>query len=68
MMDHRFVKLGLRCFLPILCCLGRRPGELHTPAGSDLFIVFSEERGSETSIWNFTGRGLIVKLTYLAGF
>ncbi|MFQ5824172.1 MAG: carbohydrate binding family 9 domain-containing protein [bacterium] len=37
---------------------------VHRP-GSDLFIVFNEQRGSETSIWDLESRGLVVKLTYL---
>ncbi|MFQ5691371.1 MAG: hypothetical protein ACE5HQ_14010, partial [Gemmatimonadota bacterium] len=38
---------------------------IHRP-GSDLFLVFNEERGSEASPWDFRSRGLVAKLTYLA--
>ncbi len=38
---------------------------IHSP-GSDLFIVFNELRGSETSIWDFDNRGAVAKITYLA--
>ena len=38
---------------------------IHRP-GSDLFIVFNEERGSATSIWDVNTRAAVVKLTYLA--
>ena len=38
---------------------------IHRP-GSDLFIVFNEERGSSTSIWDVNTRAAVVKLTYLA--
>jgi hypothetical protein len=38
---------------------------IHKP-GSDLFIVFNEERGSATSIWDVNTRAAVVKLTYLA--
>ena len=38
---------------------------IHTP-GSDLFIVFNEERGSAASIWDVNTRAAVVKLTYLA--
>lgn len=37
---------------------------IHRP-GSDLFVVFNEIRGEETSIWEPTARGAAVKLTYL---
>ena len=38
---------------------------IHRP-GSDLFVVFNEERGSETSTWDVNTRAAVVKLTYLA--
>ena len=38
---------------------------IHRP-GSDLFIVFNEERGSAASIWDMNTRAAVVKLTYLA--
>ena len=38
---------------------------IHRP-GSDLFIVFNEERGSASSIWDVNTRAAAVKLTYLA--
>jgi len=38
---------------------------IHRP-GSDLFIVFNEERGSATSLWDVNTRAAVVKLTYLA--
>ena len=38
---------------------------IHRP-GSDLFIVFNEERGSAASIWDGNTRAAVVKLTYLA--
>ena len=38
---------------------------IHRP-GSDLFIVFNEERGSAASIWDVNTRAAAVKLTYLA--
>ena len=38
---------------------------IHRP-GSDLFIVFNEERGSVGSIWDVNTRAAVVKLTYLA--
>ncbi|MFQ5678740.1 MAG: DUF5916 domain-containing protein [Gemmatimonadota bacterium] len=38
---------------------------IHRP-GSDLFLVFNEERGSDDSPWDFRSRGLVAKLTYLA--
>jgi hypothetical protein len=37
---------------------------IHRP-GSDLFVVFTEERGSDSSIWDFGNRGLVAKITYL---
>jgi hypothetical protein len=38
---------------------------IHRP-GSDLFIVFNEQRGTKTNLWDTTDRGAVVKLTYLA--
>jgi hypothetical protein len=38
---------------------------IHRP-GSDLFIVFNEERGSDSSVWDFANRGGVIKVTYLA--
>ena len=38
---------------------------IHRP-GSDLFIVFNEERGTAASIWDVNTRAAAVKLTYLA--
>lgn len=40
---------------------------IHRP-GSDLFVVFTEERGSEASVWDLDNRALVVKLTYLYRF
>jgi len=40
---------------------------IHRP-GSDLFLVFNELRGSDTSLWDFDSRAAILKLTYLARF
>ena len=37
---------------------------IHAP-GSDLFVVFNETRGSDTSVWDFSERGAVVKLTWL---
>ena len=37
---------------------------IHAP-GSDLFLVFNEKRGSDTSVWDFSERGAVVKLTWL---
>jgi hypothetical protein len=38
---------------------------IHRP-GSDLFIVFTENRGDDRRVWNLQDRGLVMKLTYLA--
>ncbi len=38
---------------------------IHRP-GSDLFLVFTEERGSDLSIRDFRNRGLVAKITYLS--
>jgi len=40
---------------------------VHSP-GSDLFIVFNEFRGDETSRWSFDERAAVVKVTYLKRF
>jgi hypothetical protein len=41
---------------------------VHRP-GSDLFIVFTENRGGEDFVWSRLGdRGLVAKLTYLFRF
>jgi hypothetical protein len=41
---------------------------IHRP-GSDLFIVFTENRGGEDYVWNrLSDRGLVAKLTYLVRF
>ena len=37
---------------------------IHRP-GSDLFIVFTENRGDERRLWNLSDRGIVAKLTYL---
>jgi hypothetical protein len=37
---------------------------IHRP-GSDFFLVFTEERGSESSVWDFGNRGVVAKITYL---
>jgi len=38
---------------------------IHRP-GSDLFIVFTENRGNEHPLWHLRDRGLVMKITYLA--
>ena len=40
---------------------------IHRP-GSDLFVVFNEDRGEGVSLRRVGNRGLAVKLTYLARF
>jgi CBS domain-containing protein len=40
---------------------------VHSP-GSDLFIVFNEFRGNDTSRWAFSERAAVVKVTYLKRF
>jgi hypothetical protein len=40
---------------------------VHSP-GSDLFIVFNEFRGDDTSRWAFSERAAVVKVTYLKRF
>ena len=37
---------------------------VHRP-GSDLFVVFNEQYGSDNSIWDLDSRSIVVKLTYL---
>ncbi len=38
---------------------------IHRP-GSDLFVVFNEERGSSASLWDLNTRAAVMKVTYLA--
>jgi hypothetical protein len=40
---------------------------IHRP-GSDLYLVFNEERGTEGEPWSLVDRGLAVKLNYLIRF
>jgi hypothetical protein len=40
---------------------------IHRP-GSDLFLVFTEERGVDGDPWKTSDRGLVAKLTYLKRF
>ena len=40
---------------------------IHRP-GSDLFLVFTEERGVDGDLWEVSNRGLVMKLTYLKRF
>ena len=44
-----------------------RLGFVHRP-GSDLFVVFNEDRGDGVTLRHAASRGLAVKLTYLARF
>jgi hypothetical protein len=44
--------------------LNARVHFIHHP-GSDLFLVWNEERGSSLSIWDFGRRDAVMKLTYL---
>jgi len=44
-----------------------RLGFIHRP-GSDLFVVFNEDRGDGATLRRVANRGLAVKLTYLARF
>lgn len=37
---------------------------IHRP-GSDFFIVFTENRGTDDRVWQLSDRGLVMKLTYL---
>lgn len=41
-----------------------RVNYIHRP-GSDLFFVYTEEHGSEHSIWDLKNRGAVLKFTYL---
>jgi hypothetical protein len=38
------------------------------PPGSDLFVVFNEQRGTDDGLWDFDNRGAVVKVTYLKRF
>ncbi len=40
---------------------------IHSP-GNDLFVVFNEQRGTNDSLWEFSDRRAVVKLTYLIRF
>jgi hypothetical protein len=40
---------------------------IHRP-GSDLFLVFTEERGVEGDLWEVSDRGMVMKVTYLKRF
>ena len=40
---------------------------MHRP-GSDLFLVFTEERGSDEDLWRVSDRAMVMKLTYLKRF
>jgi hypothetical protein len=40
---------------------------IHSP-GSDLYVVFNEQRGVDDSLWDFDNRGAVVKVTYLKRF
>lgn len=40
---------------------------IHSP-GSDLFVVFNEQRGTDDSLWEFSDRGAVAKITYLIRF
>ncbi|NNM03848.1 MAG: carbohydrate binding family 9 domain-containing protein [Gemmatimonadetes bacterium] len=40
---------------------------IHRP-GSDLFLVFTEERGVDDDLWKISDRASVVKLTYLKRF
>ena len=40
---------------------------IHRP-GSDLFLVFTEERGVDGELWDLADRGLVAKVTYLMRF
>ncbi len=40
---------------------------IHRP-GSDLFLVFTEEREEEASDWRLSDRGMVMKVTYLRRF
>jgi hypothetical protein len=40
---------------------------IHRP-GSDLFLVFTEERGVDDDLWALSDRGMVMKVTYLKRF
>jgi len=40
---------------------------IHRP-GSDLFVVFNEQRGTDDGLWDLDNRGAVVKVTYLKRF
>jgi hypothetical protein len=40
---------------------------IHSP-GSDLYVVFNEQRGTDDSLWEFGDRGAVAKITYLIRF
>ncbi|MFQ5599805.1 MAG: DUF5916 domain-containing protein [Candidatus Krumholzibacteriia bacterium] len=40
---------------------------IHRP-GSDIFLVFTEERGDDGDLWDLSDRVVILKLTYLSRF
>ena len=40
---------------------------IHHP-GSDLFLVFTEERGVDGDLWEMSDRGMVMKVTYLKRF
>lgn len=40
---------------------------MHRP-GSDLFLVFTEERGVDGELWDLADRGMVAKVTYLRRF
>ncbi len=40
---------------------------IHRP-GSDLFLVFSEQRGEDVELWDLLDRGVALKVTYLRRF
>jgi hypothetical protein len=40
---------------------------IHRP-GSDLYLVFTEERGVDDDLWELADRGMVAKVTYLMRF
>jgi hypothetical protein len=40
---------------------------IHRP-GSDLFLVFTEERGVDDDLWKVADRASVLKITYLKRF
>lgn len=40
---------------------------MHRP-GSDLFFVFTEQRGSDEDLWRVSDRAMVMKVTYLKRF